>query len=73
MTRRLLSRGKTSGRADDNIDTIKLRLETFEKQTIPVVEKFKDCVKTVNENYLCIIDINFYQQLCLTVPHQPKV
>ncbi|ORY38281.1 ADK-domain-containing protein [Neocallimastix californiae] len=30
LEERLLERGKTSGRADDNIDTIKKRLETYE-------------------------------------------
>jgi len=48
MTERLLGRAKTSGRADDNIDTIKLRLKTFEDQTLPVVEKFQDRVKEIN-------------------------
>jgi adenylate kinase len=41
MTERLLGRGKTSGRADDNIDTIKLRLDTFHKHSKPVVEAYK--------------------------------
>jgi len=48
MTARLLNRAKTSGRADDNEDTIKLRLKTFENQTIPVVEEFKTLVKEIN-------------------------
>jgi len=42
MTQRLLNRGKTSGRADDNEDTIKLRLDTFHKHSKPVVEAYKD-------------------------------
>jgi UMP-CMP kinase len=48
MEERLLDRGKTSGRADDNIESIKKRFKTFEQQTMPVVEYFeKDnrCVK----------------------------
>lgn len=47
MTSRLLERAKTSGRVDDNEETIKLRLKTFENQTLPVVEKFADRVKKV--------------------------
>ncbi|KAI9190439.1 hypothetical protein H9P43_001873 [Blastocladiella emersonii ATCC 22665] len=35
---RLLERGKTSGRADDNLDTIRLRFETYTKTSMPVVE-----------------------------------
>lgn len=33
---RLLNRGKTSGRADDNLETIQKRLEVFHAQTKPV-------------------------------------
>merc|ERR1711965_1109665 len=48
MTSRLLGRAQSSGRADDNIDTIKLRLKTFEDQTIPVVKEYEDRVKQIN-------------------------
>lgn len=41
MTKRLLSRGLTSGRSDDNEDTIKLRLQTFVKSTEPVIEYYQ--------------------------------
>lgn len=37
MTKRLLKRAETSGRADDNEQTIKKRLETFYKATEPVI------------------------------------
>ena len=47
MTERLLSRGITSGRADDNADTIKKRLQTFADQTIPVVEHYRSKNKTI--------------------------
>jgi len=48
MTERLLGRAKSSGRVDDNEDTIKLRLKTFENQTLPVLEKFADRVKKID-------------------------
>jgi adenylate kinase family enzyme len=35
-----MERAKTSNRADDNPETIKKRLETFEKETLPIVESF---------------------------------
>ncbi|WP_298063543.1 adenylate kinase [uncultured Rikenella sp.] len=39
---RILTRGKTSGRADDqNIDTIKNRIEVYEKQTAVVADFYK--------------------------------
>lgn len=48
MVERLLGRAKTSGRVDDNEETIKKRLNTFENQTLPVLDEFKDRVKKVN-------------------------
>ena len=48
MQERLLKRGETSGRADDNIDTIKKRFDTFTNQSLPVVEHYEKqgkCVK----------------------------
>jgi UMP-CMP kinase len=40
MEARLLERGKTSGRSDDNIETIKKRFDTFHKETEPVINDF---------------------------------
>ena len=41
MQERLLNRGKTSGRADDNAESIKKRFRTFIDQSMPVVDKFE--------------------------------
>jgi len=41
MMERLLHRGKTSGRSDDNEATIKTRLATFVKSTEPVIEHYR--------------------------------
>jgi len=40
MTERLLQRGKSSGRVDDNVETIKKRLDTFHKHSEPVMAHF---------------------------------
>jgi len=50
MTRRLLNRGKTSGRVDDNEETIKKRLDTFHKSTEPVTTYYdrKGKLNTIN-------------------------
>jgi adenylate kinase len=40
MEERLLGRGKTSGRSDDNADTIKKRFHTFTQSSMPVIEYF---------------------------------
>ena len=46
MAERLLQRGVTSGRADDNAETIRKRLQTFADQTIPVVSHYQKAQKT---------------------------
>lgn len=38
---RLLNRGKTSGRSDDNLETIKKRLDVYNTQTTPLREHYK--------------------------------
>ena len=40
MEERLLERGKTSGRVDDNKESIKKRFKTYEDQTLPIVAHF---------------------------------
>jgi len=41
MQERLLNRGKTSGRADDNAESITKRFKTFVETSMPVVEHFE--------------------------------
>lgn len=41
MQERLLNRGKTSGRADDNAESIKKRFRTFVETSMPVVNHFE--------------------------------
>ena len=42
MTARLLKRAETSGRVDDNEETIKKRLATFHSSTTPVVDYYAE-------------------------------
>lgn len=60
MMERLLERSKTSGREDDNLDSIEKRFDTFVKTSMPVIEyldktrkivKKIDCTKSVEEIY----------------------
>ena len=46
MEARLLERGKTSGRSDDNIESIKKRFKTFNADTRPVIEWFQKSGKS---------------------------
>ncbi|RUS16106.1 UMP-CMP kinase [Endogone sp. FLAS-F59071] len=40
MLKRLLKRGETSGRADDNIESIRKRFKTFEETSYPVIAAY---------------------------------
>ncbi|RKO90276.1 adenylate kinase-domain-containing protein, partial [Blyttiomyces helicus] len=41
MLKRLLKRGETSGRADDNIESIRKRFATFRDTSYPVIEHYE--------------------------------
>ncbi|KAL0630777.1 bifunctional uridylate/adenylate kinase [Maublancomyces gigas] len=47
LLERLLKRGETSGREDDNIESIKKRFRTFEETSMPVVDYFEGSGKVV--------------------------
>ena len=47
MQARMEERSKTSGRSDDNPETIKKRLDTFELQTKPIIDYFTKQKKVV--------------------------
>ena len=40
LINRLLERGKVSGRSDDNLETIKSRLDVYHKQTAPLADYY---------------------------------
>lgn len=50
LEKRLLKRGETSGRVDDNLESIKKRLVTYNNQTRPVIEKFQGENKVITVN-----------------------
>ena len=48
LVERIMERAKTSGRSDDNPETIQKRLDTFENETKPIVAEFErknNCIK----------------------------
>lgn len=47
MLQRLTERGKTSGRDDDNAESIKKRFRTFEETSMPVVDYYRKGGKVV--------------------------
>lgn len=42
LAERILGRAKFSGRSDDNLESIKLRFDTFKAETLPIVKLFRD-------------------------------
>lgn len=47
LEQRILGRARYSGRADDNVDAVKLRFDTFKAETLPTVGLFKGQGKCV--------------------------
>ena len=64
MVKRLMKRGETSGRADDNEETIKKRLDLYYKATEPVIAFYESrgIVRKVSV-YLNCIFIALFQVL----------
>ncbi|WFD35898.1 UMP/CMP kinase [Malassezia cuniculi] len=56
MLERLLRRGEHSGRADDNIESIKKRFRTFVETSMPVVDEFRTKNKVVSVDSMADID-----------------
>lgn len=47
LEKRILGRAKYSGRSDDNVESMKLRFDTFKAETLPTVELFKSKDKCI--------------------------
>jgi adenylate kinase family enzyme len=47
LEKRIQGRAKYSGRTDDNVDSVKLRFDTFKAETLPTIEYFKSTGKCV--------------------------
>lgn len=61
MEQRLLKRGETSGRSDDNKETIMKRFNTFKETSYPVIEEYAavgKCVKVIPEVDLMPVQIS---------------
>lgn len=47
LEQRILGRARYSGRADDNVEAMKLRFDTFKEETLPTVDLFRSMGKCV--------------------------
>ena len=63
---RLIKRGKDSGRADDNEETIKKRLHVYHSQTSPLIDWYKNEKKYQHINGLGTMD-GIFAEICEAV------
>lgn len=66
MEERLLKRGETSGRTDDNSETIKKRFQTYIEKTLPVIEHYETLDKVKKVCPICVgtsIVLNFTTEI----------
>ena len=63
---RLIKRGKDSGRADDNEETIKKRLHVYHSQTAPLIDWYKNEKKYQHINGLGTMD-GIFAEICEAV------
>ena len=74
MTERLLKRGQSSGRVDDNVETIKKRLDTFHKHSKPVIEAYKEKACIVSFDGVLFDKISFLTKyICRFLPNVPSM
>ncbi|KAI5293209.1 hypothetical protein KEM52_005746 [Ascosphaera acerosa] len=62
LLQRLLKRGETSGREDDNIESIRKRFRVFEEQSMPVVDLFRSEGKILSVESVGSVD-EVYQRI----------
>ena len=63
---RLIKRGKDSGRADDNEETIKKRLHVYHSQTAPLIDWYKNEKKYLHINGLGTME-GIFAEICEAV------
>ncbi|KAF8803599.1 UMP-CMP kinase [Phlegmacium glaucopus] len=66
MLNRLLERGKTSGREDDNVESIKKRFRTYKTDTMPVIEHYSAQGKVAEVNSSGLVEA-VYESTCAVV------
>jgi UMP-CMP kinase len=54
---RILERSKISGRSDDNLEALKRRFETFDRETVPVIDTLRTAAKKSDQPRWTVVDI----------------
>ena len=62
LIKRILLRGKTSGRSDDTEDSITVRLEVYQQDTEPLIDFYEQKGMVVRINAVGDVD-NIYKQI----------
>jgi len=66
MLSRLLERGKTSGREDDNVESIKKRFRTYETDTMPVIKHYSAQDKVAEVDSSGSVEV-VYESTCVVI------
>ena len=61
LEQRILERAKTSGRSDDNLESFKKRIKTFEEETKPIVKFFEEKQQIIRINSEKMVDEVFLE------------
>ena len=61
MTKRITKRSESSGRTDDNMESLKKRFKTFEEETLPIIDYFEKKGKVIRVYFLEVAQILSFQ------------
>lgn len=65
MLKRLLKRGESSGRVDDNIESIRKRFNVFTETSMPVIDAFEKQNKVKKVSFYRFELFSFFTKLCI--------
>jgi len=71
LVKRLVKRGETSGRSDDNEETVRKRLEVYHRETSPVANHYSKQRKLSEVNGLGTID-EIFERICNVITDKIK-
>jgi len=71
LIKRLVKRGETSGRSDDNEETVRKRLEVYNRETSPVAKHYKQQGKLSVVNGIGTID-EIFERICHVISEKVK-
>ncbi len=67
MIERVTKRAESSGRTDDNMESLKKRFKTFEGETLPVIDYFRKKGKVIEVRISSMNDYNNFSQRLMVI------